>query len=576
MAPAKHEDFWDSIAAAHRLDDGPAPERPILTPDPLESEPESDDEDRADGIFSPQFVQTTGVHEYMRTCREAQLVPVQQFISMLDHEVVSLKHRGVGPIGGRAIFECLRHNKHIQALDMEDNQLGLNVDVDAGHLDHLCAALRENQVITNLDLSYNNFAARGCIAIAEALEANGRIKELSLRGNHMSDMGAQRLAETATKSTKLSKLDVSDNGIGESGGSALGYLLSFSRPLKQADFSWNSVRAAGAIAIAEGLKLSSLVRLNLAWNGLGERGAAAMGLALKENASLLFLDLSSNRISEWQKRLDQRAYCSTKKTAVGLLDPLNPTGRYTLDLSKEPDRELFKRLKQFESSDESTGEDNFMNCRYNSKSIECNIQEWPVPETGILQLDYVSSKRVPKEAKAQRDEVFAAFYKELANPALSDETKLLMLRSTATTHFWNCNQARQLVQLITYRQRVDAVIILFRRIIDLEMSFFSVLYSALKPCECASLRARLGSSLRGMLPEKPLEPEEAAVVFLTEQHEGLVDEERAVPTPKEATTGQEDRSDDDSKARLAADEQQVPQATADDGTDFGTALPEQA
>lgn len=151
-----------------------------------------------------------------------------------------------------------------------------------------------------------------------------------------------------------------------------------------------------------------------------------------------------------------------------------------------------------------------------------------------------------------------------------------MLRSTATTHFWNCNQARQLVQLITYRQRVDAVIILFRRIIDLEMSFFSVLYSALKPCECASLRARLGSSLRGMLPEKPLEPEEAAVVFLTEQHEGLVDEERAVPTPKEATTGQEDRSDDDSKARLAADEQQVPQATADDGTDFGTALPEQA
>lgn len=46
-----------------------------------------------------------------------------------------------------------------------------------------------------------------------------------------------------------------------------------------------------------------------------------------------------------------------------------------------------------------------MNCRYNSKSIECNIQEWPVPETGILQLDYVSSKRVPKEAKAQRDEV---------------------------------------------------------------------------------------------------------------------------------------------------------------------------
>lgn len=129
------------------------------------------------------------------------------------------------------------------------------------------------QVITNLDLSYNNFAARGCVAIAEALEANGRIKELSLRGNNMGDTGAQRLAKTVTKSGKLTKLDVSDNGIGEVGGAALGHLIATSRPLKQADFSWNSVRSLGAIAIAEGLKLSSLVRLNLAWNGKWATGS---------------------------------------------------------------------------------------------------------------------------------------------------------------------------------------------------------------------------------------------------------------------------------------------------------------
>ena len=122
------DDFWDNIASAHRVDGGAEPDRPVLTPDPLESEPESDEEDRTDGIFSPQFVESTGVHVYMKMCRELGVVPVQQFISMLDHEVVSLKHRGVGSVGGKAIFECLRFNKHIQALDMEDNQLGLNVD----------------------------------------------------------------------------------------------------------------------------------------------------------------------------------------------------------------------------------------------------------------------------------------------------------------------------------------------------------------------------------------------------------------------------------------------------------------
>lgn len=142
MAP---DEFWDAVAAAHRDDEGGDSERASLEADPLESEPESEEEDRADGIFAPQFVQSTGVLEYMKVCREQNVVPVQQFISMLDQEVVSLKHRGVGPVGGRAIFECLRHNQHIQTLDMEDNQLGLNVDVDAGQLDQVCAALRENQ-----------------------------------------------------------------------------------------------------------------------------------------------------------------------------------------------------------------------------------------------------------------------------------------------------------------------------------------------------------------------------------------------------------------------------------------------
>ena len=273
------DDFFASIAAAHRVDD--SDDRPVLEPDPLESEPESDDEDRADGVFSPDFVKSTGVHEYMRACKEAGVVPVQQFISMMDRDVVSLKHRGVGSVGGMAIFECLRENSHIQALDMEDNQLGLNVDVESGHLEHITCALSENQVLTHLDLSYNNLAARGCAAVAEALEQNKGIKELSLRGNNMGDNGAQALAASLLKSSHLTKLDLSDNGIGEVGGRSLGELVgNVKGALKQADFSWNSMRGAAVVEIAVGLKTSPLLRLNLAWNGLGEPGAEEVGKAL--------------------------------------------------------------------------------------------------------------------------------------------------------------------------------------------------------------------------------------------------------------------------------------------------------
>mmetsp|Transcript_64368 Transcript_64368/g.143820 ORF Transcript_64368/g.143820 Transcript_64368/m.143820 type:complete len:178 (-) Transcript_64368:344-877(-) len=100
-----------------------------------------------------------------------------------------------------------------------------------------------------------------------------------------------------------------------------------------------------------------------------------------------------------------------------------------------------------------------------------------------------------------------------------------MLRSSATTHCWDCVQARQLVQLITYRQRVDAVVILFRRIVD-PGEFYETVYLVLKPGECAALRSRLGAPLLRLLP--PEEPEEqlaedTAVVFLTEQADGLID-----------------------------------------------------
>jgi len=217
--------------------------------------------------------------------------------------------------------------------------------------------------------------------------------------------------------------------------------------------------------------------------------------------------------------------CSTNKKGAGIFDPLNPTGQYSLELHKEFDRELLRRLKQLDLMDEATGDDNFLNIKYNGKTIDLDIQEWAVAETGVLVFDYVSCKRVPKDARAQRDEVFYSFRKELANPALSEETKLLMLRSSATTHFWNCAQVRQLIQLITYRQRVDAVVMLFRRIVDLESSFHTVVYCALKPGECAALRTRLGAPLLKLLPEDesllPAEADGTATVFLTEQVDGL-------------------------------------------------------
>ena len=132
---------------------------------------------------------------------------------------------------------------------------------------------------------------------------------------------------------------------------------------------------------------------------------------------------------------------------------------------------------------------------------------------------------MPKDARAQREEVFQSLKRELSNPALSEEHRLLMLRASAITHYWNANQARanrpathphhhgslvarsllaacleavsprrsdvrgpgcqtwqvrQLVSLITYQKRVEAAVMLFRRCVD-PKNYVDVVWNMLAP-----------------------------------------------------------------------------------------------
>lgn len=59
--------------------------------------------------------------------------------------------------------------------------------------------------------------------------------------------------------------------------------------------------------------------------------------------------------------------------------------------------------------DEASGMDNFINLRLDGVEVaffeEEDARSWRPPTVGFLSFDYVATKRVPKEAKAQRHEV---------------------------------------------------------------------------------------------------------------------------------------------------------------------------
>lgn len=516
----------------------------IAEADPFESEPESDEEDIvASGIHTAEFVASTGVRVYTAACERLGVVPVQQFIVMMDRESVSLKHRGLGTAGGRALFECVRVNRCITMLDLEDNQLGLGVDPDAGGLDHISSALAENRLLTILDLSYNSLSARGCASISRALSGSN-LTELSLRGNAIGDVGALALADALLANRSIAKLDLSDNLIGEAGAGALASLLSKCAHLRTADFSWNAIRLGGALALAAALKDSKVVRLSLAWNGFGDRGGKAIAEALAANRQLLSLDISKNNLREEAAAALAAALAlnSTlrslqlhgnplsdrgvgqllqavavhrsvrdlglqavplERSGVGLYDPLNPTGRFLLDLADKYDRSVAESHLELARQEAVSGAGGLLNVAHGGKPLNlaegADIRSWPLPAAGTLAYDFVSAKRVPPDTRAEEDERFAPFQRELASSQRSDSERLLALRIACMTHYFSCAQARELLLAFSYMQRADAVVVLFRRCVDLGERGDSI-WALLAPAERTALRERLGEALLPYLP----------------------------------------------------------------------------
>ena len=98
-----NDDFWASIANAHRVSVDTGREALGWEDDPLSSDldDESGEDDAyTDGVLTATFTPATGVHKYLRACKERNVVPAQQFMAMLESDFVTLKHRGVGALGG--------------------------------------------------------------------------------------------------------------------------------------------------------------------------------------------------------------------------------------------------------------------------------------------------------------------------------------------------------------------------------------------------------------------------------------------------------------------------------------------
>ncbi|GLD92610.1 hypothetical protein PINS_up001189 [Pythium insidiosum] len=170
----------------------------------------------------------------------------------------------------------------------------------------------------------------------------------------------------------------------------------------------------------------------------------------------------------------------------------NPTGRYRLNMANPIDRRILMRIletnrhdrrlrqhyKLLDTSQHGAAlqplQGGFRNVRLNHLPVVMNTT-WQFPRLGILEFDFVQSKRPYVCCTALSDLAFDKFLREFKQLDVSAEVKLIGLRSISSRYFFNCSQLQRLMEHFgTFERdretgalfRADVFIILFARIVD--------------------------------------------------------------------------------------------------------------
>ncbi|XP_052652764.1 leucine-rich repeat-containing protein 74B isoform X7 [Harpia harpyja] len=218
---------------------------------------------------------SAGESRYRAACRACGVTPASSLLRRTVGPVLSLRHRGLGPRGAKALALSLMVDTSILMLDLSDNWL------QGEGAAAIAEMLKENCYISGEILG---------TAIAE----NIGLKELKISWNHFHSQAAAALAKGLGANIYLKVLDVSYNGFGNSGAAALGQALKANNVLEELNVSNNRISVEGALHIAGGLKENkSLKRLNMTRNPMQSEGCCGVLKALQANSGtgLEILDL---------------------------------------------------------------------------------------------------------------------------------------------------------------------------------------------------------------------------------------------------------------------------------------------
>ncbi|CAF1278696.1 unnamed protein product [Rotaria sordida] len=118
---------------------------------------------------------------------------------------------------------------------------------------HLANAIRNNYVLTTLDVNYDSIEDNGTDHIADVLRNNTTLTTLKLHSFYTAALQIQHLADTLRNNTTLTTLTLSNNDINEHGAKQLSDALRNNTTLTTLDLSFNLLERRGTFYLANAL-----------------------------------------------------------------------------------------------------------------------------------------------------------------------------------------------------------------------------------------------------------------------------------------------------------------------------------
>ena len=178
--------------------------------------------------------------------------------------------------GVRALIEVVGVQKLMSYLNLSKN--GLDWQTAEILSEHLC----DHPSLVDLDLSINFIGSKGAVYLSKLIKANKVLRKLNLRSNNIGSLGLDLVCRSLRVNRALTHLDLRNNNLDDDSIRTLTDTIRVgARSLVRLDLAYNKIGPKGATALSFGLKSPhmGLRELILDYNPLTANGQDLSGIA---------------------------------------------------------------------------------------------------------------------------------------------------------------------------------------------------------------------------------------------------------------------------------------------------------